>query len=451
MARILIIEQQVRVATVLEKLGHRARVKVVRDTEALWEKLGCSKWDLIIWSSDSDAATQSDMDETLRRIFIAAPRAKVIILTEFEKPDELPVNMCVRWWQHSLSDEQISVLLDNELRDGIMQTCQRARYDDSAEPVEFEGIWAVSPTMRSVIRQILEAAAEDIPVLITGATGTGKDLAAAAIHNRSKRRDTPYLPVNMGAIAPELIASELFGHERGAFTGAVESRAGCFEQARAGTIFLDEIATMDARTQISLLRVLETKTLRRVGGEKDVQVNARVIAATNENMENVIKLGRFREDLFYRLDVFRIHLPPLRERTGDINLLTDRFIAKFDAAYKTGVRGVADDFYHILNQYPWPGNVRELKNLVQRTVLMAKAAEITPDLLPKQVRQVAESESAKSSSGLPIRLGMTLSDAERELIKMTLVAVRGNKLRAASMLGICRRALYNKLKRYALI
>lgn len=332
-----------------------------------------------------------------------------------------------------------------------MQNCQRVHYDGSVEPVEFEGICATSANMRLVIGQILEASAEDIPVLITGDTGTGKDLVAAAIHKRGKRRDAPYLPVNMGAIAPELIASELFGHERGAFTGAVEARAGCFEQARAGTIFLDEIATMDARTQISLLRVLETKSLRRVGGERDVQVDARVIAATNENMESIIKLGRFREDLFYRLDVFRIHLPPLRERSGDINLLTDRFIARFDEAYKSGVRGVAQDFYRMLNQYPWPGNVRELKNVIQRTVLMAKGTEITPELLPKQIRQVVESEPAKSSTGLPIRLGMTLCDAERELIKMTLAAVSGNKLRAASILGICRRALYNKLKRYALL
>ena len=196
-------------------------------------------------------------------------------------------------------------------------------------PVEFEGILAFTLTMQSVIQQIMEAATEDIPVLISGETGTGKDLVAAAIHKRSKRRGHPFLPINMGAIASDLITSELFGHEKGAYTGAGEARAGLFEQTRGGTIFLDEITTMDEKTQVSLLRVLETKTIRRVRGEKDIRVDIRVIAATNENIEEAIKLGRFREDLYYRLDVFRIHLPPLRERHGAISVLTHHFVARF--------------------------------------------------------------------------------------------------------------------------
>jgi DNA-binding NtrC family response regulator len=306
---------------------------------------------------------------------------------------------------------------------------------------------AFTLTMQFVIQHILEAAASDIPVLITGETGTGKDLVAAAIHKRSARKNSPYVPVNMGAIASELVASELFGHERGAYTGASEARPGLFEQAQNGSIFLDEITTMDKKTQISLLRVLETKTVRRVRGEKDIHVNVRIIAASNENIEEAIKAGRFREDLYYRLDVFRIQLPPLRERQGAISLLTDHFVARFAEAYGKEIRTVSRESYRLIRQYPWPGNVRELKNVIQRAVLLAKTSELTPELLPQRIRDAHASGNGHSTEYSPIRLGMRLGDVEKEYIRMTLSAVKGNKMQAASVLGISRRALYNKLKR----
>jgi DNA-binding NtrC family response regulator len=268
--------------------------------------------------------------------------------------------------------------------------------------------------MRSVIQHIVEAAAEDIPVLITGETGTGKDLVAAAIHKRSKRRHAPYLPVNMGAIASGLVASELFGHEKGAYTGASEARTGLFEQAQGGTIFLDEITTMDEKTQVSLLRVLETKTIRRLRGEKDIPVNARVIAATNENIEAAVKAGRFREDLYYRLDVFRIQLPPLRDSQGAISLLTDHFVARFAELYKKDIRAVSRETYRLIRAYPWPGNVRELKNVVQRAVLLTKGSELTPDLLPQRIRDAEGVEVTPSRDRPPIQLGMRLEDVKKE-------------------------------------
>jgi len=318
-------------------------------------------------------------------------------------------------------------------------------------PMEFDGIVAISLPMRSVIQQIIDAAAEDIPVLITGETGTGKDLVAAAIHNRSKRKNAPYLAVNMGAIAPELIATELFGHEKGAYTGAAEAGAGFFERTRGGTLFLDEITTMDEKTQVSLLRVLETKTIRRVRGDRDIKVDIRVIAATNENIEEAVKAGRFREDLYYRLDVFRIHLPALRERHGGVTLLTDHYVARFGEQYKKDIRVVSPETYRLLRRYPWPGNVRELKNVIQRAVLMAKGAELTPNLLPVRIREADDSHASETRTGSPIQLGMSLADVEKEFIKMTLFSVSGNKLKAASILRISRRALYNKLKRYDLL
>jgi DNA-binding NtrC family response regulator len=285
--------------------------------------------------------------------------------------------------------------------------------------------------------------------LISGETGTGKDLVAAAIHKRSKRNNFPFLPVNMGAIAPELVASELFGHERGAYTGASERRPGLFEQAQGGTLFLDEITTMDEKTQVSLLRVLETKIVRRVRGEKDIHVDVRVIAATNENIEEAVQKGRFREDLFYRLDVFRIQLPPLRERYAALSLLTDHFVALFAELCKKDVRIVSSETYRLIRAYPWPGNIRELKNVIQRAVILAKGPELTPDLLPERIREADGSRATRSRERYAIQLGMSLQEVEREYIKMALSSVNGNKVKAASLLKISRRTLYNKLKRFA--
>ena len=318
-------------------------------------------------------------------------------------------------------------------------------------PIEFEGILAFTLTMQSVIQQILEAAAEDIPVLITGETGTGKDLVAAAIHKRSKRKNFSYLPVNMGAIVSELVASELFGHDKGAYTGASDARPGLFEQAQGGTLFLDEITTIDEKTQVSLLRVLETKTLRRVRGEKDIHVDVRVIAATNENIEETVKAGRFREDLYYRLDVFRIQLPPLRESLSAISPLTDHFVALFAKLYRKNIRLVSRDTYRLLRRYPWPGNVRELKNVIQRAVLLDKGVELTPDLLPQRIRDAGDSATPEARETSPIKLGMSLEDVEKEYIKMTLSSMNGNKMKATSILQISRRALYNKLKRFGML
>jgi DNA-binding NtrC family response regulator len=323
--------------------------------------------------------------------------------------------------------------------------------DETLVPVEFEGILGVALTMRPVIQQIMEAAAEDIPVLLSGETGTGKDLVAAAIHKRSKRKHGPFLPVNMGGLAAELVSSELFGHAKGAYTGASEARAGLFEQAQGGTLFLDEIATMDEKTQVSLLRILETKTLRRVRGEKDIPVDVRVIAATNEPIEQAVASGRFREDLYYRLDVFRIELPPLRERHGAISLLTDHFVTRFAKLYNKDIRAVSRETYRLMRRYDWPGNVRELKNVIQRAVLSAKGSELTPDLLPQRIHGAAGSGPARRAEEYSIHLGMSLEEIEKEYIKMTLSSLNGNKLRAASLLGISRRALYNKLKRFEML
>ena len=301
--------------------------------------------------------------------------------------------------------------------------------------------------MQKVIRGIMDAAAVDIPVLITGETGTGKDLVAAAIHKQSRRNHREYVSVNMGAIAPELIASEIFGHERGAYTGAQDSRPGIFEQANGGTVFLDEIATMNEKTQVSLLRVLEEKTLRRVGGSKNIGVDVRTIAATNENLEKKVAEKSFRDDLFYRLNVFHISIPPLRERHGAITVLTDHFVSQFARVYNRPVERVSSETYRMLRKYPWPGNVRELKNIIQAAVLMVKGTELTPESIPQRIREaVGVGRDARDLATCSFRVGSTLNTVEMEFIRTTLAYVGGNKKLAANILGISRRALYNKIK-----
>jgi transcriptional regulator with PAS, ATPase and Fis domain len=316
---------------------------------------------------------------------------------------------------------------------------------------QFEGMLGVSLPMLEVFQSILDAASADVPVLITGETGTGKDLVAGAIHNRSRRKDKPFIAANMGAMASELIASELFGHEKGSYTGALGMRKGRFEEAHGGTIFLDEISTMDEKCQVFLLRVLETKTFRRVGGDKDIRVDVRVIGATNEDLESAIRNNRFREDLYYRFDVFRIHLPPLRQRPGGLRVLTTYFISQFRQIYKKNITRVSADALFCLESYPWPGNVRELKNVIQRAVLVSDGDELTVDLLPARIRN-AEQSAQSSILGVPrIHVGMTLGAVEKEFIALTLTSVGGNKQKAAKILGISRRTLYDKLKKFHLL
>ena len=317
-------------------------------------------------------------------------------------------------------------------------------------PMEFEGIVAVSLPMGAVIRRIMEAAAVDIPVLITGETGTGKDLIGAAIHKRSKRKDKPFVAVNTGAVPRDLIASEIFGHEKGAYTGAQEAAAGIFEQADGGTVFLDEISTMDEKTQVSLLRVLEEKSFRRVGGNTSIAVDVRIIAATNEDLEKAVQDKRFREDLYYRLNVFHISVPALRDRPGAVTVLTDHFLSRYAVIYGKDVEKVSPETYRVLRRYRWPGNVRELKNVIQTAVLMLEGNELTPELIPQRIKDAANADSDAARPTYSVRVGASLDSVEKELIRMTLTHVGGNKKLAASILGISRRALYNKLSKHHL-
>ena len=407
-------------------------------------------YDIVVWDADVSKSERAKGAETLEALSRSFPETHMIIVSRDERdPASARIkNEKYQFIRRPLDANKLCALVKLALEKRPSKQ-RMLSYPEVRIPIEFEGMLAISLPMREVFQRIMEAASTEVPVLITGETGTGKDLVAAAIHKRSKRKDEPYIPVNTGAIAPELIASELFGHEKGAYTGASETRQGLFERADHGTIFLDEISTMSEKAQVSLLRVLETKTLCRVGGTKDIAVDARVITATNENIEEAVKEKHFREDLYYRLDVFRIHLPPLRDRPGAVTFFTDHYVSLFNAAYNKRVRVVSRETYRCLRRYPWPGNVRELRNVIQRAVLMAVGEELTPDLIPERIREAAKLDAGQGT--FPIRLGMTLEAAEKELIKMTLASTGGNKKTAASILGISRRALYNKLNRFGLL
>jgi DNA-binding NtrC family response regulator len=450
MPSVLIIEKEPDVlGLVKNQLSTDVRLDTHTAIDRVFDTPKETTYDLVIWEPPPSKSQHTEQVELLNRLGENWPQTPVIVISNGR--DNLPCSIPadnLYYVQRPLDANKLCALIESELENRPRHTSISSE-PKSQIPINFEGMLVGSLVMREVIQQIIEAASADITVLITGETGTGKDLVAAAIHKRSKRKEFPYVPVNTGAMTPELIASELFGHEKGSYTGALATREGFFEQADRGTIFLDEISTMDEKAQISLLRVLETNTFRRVGGGKDIGVDVRVIAATNEDLQEAVEQKKFREDLYYRLDVMRIHLPPLRQRPGAVTFLTDHFVVQFNEIYHKNVRAVSPDAYRYLRRYPWPGNVRELKNVIQRAVLISQGKELTRELLPARIRETAEANA--NPDALPVRIGMSLEAVEKEFIKTTLRFTSGNKKAAASMLGISRRALYNKLQKFGLM
>jgi two-component system NtrC family response regulator len=289
-------------------------------------------------------------------------------------------------------------------------------------------------------------------ILVEGESGTGKELVAKAIHFNSPRRDNPFVAVNCSALAESLLESELFGHEKGAFTGAVSSKKGRFELAHGGTLFLDEIGELSLNLQVKLLRVLQEKTFERVGGVRSVAVDIRVIAATNKNLKEEMMAGRFREDLYYRLDVVHIVIPPIRERREDIRLLVNHFIEKYSSERKSAppIRGVAQDVDRLFYEYSWPGNVRELENVIERVMILCPHETITSDDLPKGFK--SNLDNALHLDGIPAvaKLYETLEMVEKTMIQRALKMADNVQAHAAEILGIGKSGLNQKIKRYNL-
>jgi len=332
--------------------------------------------------------------------------------------------------------EQIETLKDQLYKENL---ALREEIDVSRM---FEEIVGSSPALQAVLSQVAKVAPTDSTVLITGETGTGKELIARAIHKRSARSARAFVSVNCAAIPQDLIASELFGHEKGAFTGATQRRLGRFEAADGGTIFLDEVGELPAETQVALLRVLQEREFQRVGGNESLRTNVRVVAATNRKLENAIEEGRFREDLFYRLNVFPLIVPPLRERKEDIPLLVQYFVDRFATKAGKRITGISRKSLELLQSYLWPGNIRELQNVIERSVIVSDSENLSVDESWLGQRAVASESSSQ-------RLSEKLASQEKEMIESALAASNGRvsgPSGAAAKLGIPQSTLDSKIK-----
>jgi DNA-binding NtrC family response regulator len=310
----------------------------------------------------------------------------------------------------------------------------------------FSGLIGNTPEMQLVFKTITDIAPTAATVLVYGETGTGKELVANAIHYNSDRKDKSFIALHCASLSEGVLESELFGHEKGAFTGAMSQRRGRFELADGGSLFLDEVGEMNMHIQIKLLRVLETGRFERVGGETTLESDVRIIAATNKDLEKEIKEGRFREDLYYRLNVINLRLPSLRERREDIGLLADRFLLKYATKNKKDIKGFSPQSVKMLSDYDWPGNVRELENAVERAVVMAKKELIEPDNLPSSINQSTR-KLRKDTFRIPS--GTTMKEIEKKIILETLQTTNGSKSKAAKILGISTRKIEYKIKEWS--
>ncbi|PYV41180.1 MAG: transcriptional regulator, partial [Acidobacteria bacterium] len=308
----------------------------------------------------------------------------------------------------------------------------------------FGELVGTSRQMQEVYSLIEQVAPSTASVLITGESGTGKELVARTIHQLSKRREGPFIAINCSAIPETLMESEIFGHEKGAFTGALERRLGCFELANGGTIFLDEIAEMPFGTQSKLLRVIEERKYRRLGSKNEIDVDVRIVAATNKQPLKAVEAGDLRNDLYYRLNVFAINLPPLRDRLEDIPVLTEALIKQLNVKHGKEIKGVNDRISKIFSTHNWPGNVRELRNVLERSLILCEKDYIEERHLPP----LEQREVPQSSNAVAIPVGTTVEEAEKRLIHKTLEFTNNNKTRAAEILGISLKTLHNKLNLY---
>lgn len=380
----------------------------------------------------------------LRQALKLNPVAKVIVITG--NSDRAKAIEAIQSGAYDFIEKPVQL-------DVLKVVIQRATYlanlekenralQESANEDEFEGLIGSSPKIREVFRMIRRVGPSDVPVLITGESGTGKELVARAIHRQSQRKDAAFVAINCGAIPDTLIESELFGHEKGAFTGAAQQRKGRIENAQGGTLFLDEIGDIPLPLQVKLLRFLQDHEIQRLGGKDSILVDTRVIAATNVDLRAAIANGRFREDLYYRLCVVTVAVPPLRERRADIPVLARAFLARFADDQRKSITGLTSEAMVALTDHLWPGNVRELENRLKRAVVMAEGKSVTPANL--------ELEQAGVSGKEATTLKGSRESQEKELVLLAMERAQGNISRAATELGISRPTLYQLLARYGL-
>ncbi len=426
----------------LELDGHN--VYLAADGLEGWQTIENEEIDLVI--TDLRMPEMSG-EELLRRVVESYPTVQVIILTghgTIETAVQAMRDGAFDFLTKPVNLDRLSLLVKRALSTRELVLQHRALQEELEKQKQFANVIAKSPQMTAIFDVVHQVAPTKASVLITGESGVGKELIADAIHRLSDRKDKPFVKVHCAALSESLLESELFGHEKGAFTGAVGRKRGRFELAHLGTIFLDEIGEINPNVQVKILRVLQEKRFERVGGEETLQVDTRIISATNADLRKEIEAGRFREDLFYRLNVVNIEVPPLRERKEDIPLLVSAFIKEFARENNKNVEGIDPKARSVLYNYSWPGNIRELRNCIESATVMCKGNIIHVDDLPPSVVGDSDNDYIK------ISLGSKLSDAEEEIIRSTLNANKGNKSKTAEILGIGRKTLHRKIVEYGI-
>jgi len=430
----------------LELDGHK--VLLAADGKKALEIINSNDVDLVIADLKMPGLSGQEL---LKQVTSAYPTVPVIILTghgTIETAVEAMRDGAFDFLTKPVNLDRLSLLVKRALSNRKLVLEHRALKEEVAkieQKQKFAKIIGKSPEMKKVLDVIEQVAPTRASVLITGDSGVGKELVADAIHNLSDRKDRPFVKVHCAALTETLLESELFGHEKGSFTGAVATKRGRFELANSGSIFLDEIGEVNQSVQIKILRVLQEKKFERVGGEETLEVDVRIISATNRDLKKEIQEGRFREDLFYRLNVVNVNVPPLRERKEDIALLAAAFLKEFSEENGKEIVGIDPKAKTALYGYSWPGNIRELRNCIESAVVLAKGNVITPMDLPPSVANESEGDFIK------ISVGISLAEAEKEIIRGTLNHAKGNKSKAAEVLGIGRKTLHRKIQEYNLV
>jgi two-component system NtrC family response regulator/two-component system response regulator HydG len=446
--RVIVIDDEVNAAAALETLLREDGYEVAKANDA---RSGLA----LVEQQEPDVVLTDlrmpDMDglELLSRIKQLRPETMVILMTAYGT-----VKTAVRAMKLGAEDYLGKPLDVEELEVVLQKTIERKRLLEEArvlrerltQKYRLENLVGESPEMLAAFKTIRQVAPSSASVLLLGESGTGKELFAQALHQNSSRKEKPFIKVACAALPETLLESELFGHEKGSFTGALYTRAGRFEMAAGGTLFQDEIGDISPGVQIKLLRFLEEREFERVGGNRTYKVDVRIVAATHHDLQRKLQDGSFREDLYYRLNVIELRIPPLRERPGDIPLLALHFLRKFAEANRSEVQGISDEALALLLQHGWPGNVRELENAMERAVVLANERVLTPAHLPTLRRPGAYGPTA-GGNGAKIP-GSTLAAIEREAILRTLEAVAGSTSRAASVLDVSTRKIQYKLKEY---
>jgi DNA-binding NtrC family response regulator len=431
-------------ARLLERKGYQARALTSgREALSVLERNGAV--DVVLADLQMP---EMDGIQLLSAVKSRYPQIEFIVMTGYGTVKSAVEAMqlgAAHYIQKPLDQDELNILIQRAIEKKDLEAQVDRLRAELQGKYSFENVVGHSPVMQTVLKKMAAACGNRATVLLTGESGTGKEMVASGIHYNTFKGDAPFVPVNCGALPKDLIESELFGYKKGAFTGAIGDSEGLFCAADGGTIFLDEIMEMSPELQVKLMRVLQERRIRHLGDTREIPINVRVIAATNKPIAESLESGAIRKDLYYRVSVITIHLPPLRDRTEDIPLLVEHFLKKHQAAYNSVVKGIEPAALEMLSKYPWPGNVRELENLVEMLLAYAKSPLIRVVDLPERISESIVQPKRPAIGDDDV---FTLKEAERKLIVNALIKSKGNKSHAAQMLGISRKSLYKKLVDY---